>query len=149
MISDPELDVIVLRTLATVTRHGGVKTRHEVARIATPGLVKTLRENSSSGTISNLVVTILAHTVAPLYTDSTPLFRQFPTVNIGEIIEATTSSLANATLDLHFLSHGHEVLTSAAYHGQLEKHQPALDFIVASLRVPDLRTRALSLFLVF
>jgi hypothetical protein len=144
MIRQPDTCVIVLQTLATITRHGGIKSRHEVAKAATPDIVAALRENPSSEIIAHLAVPILAHTVSAVYMEQSATFRQFPTIKMADVIQATYSSLINAPLNFNFFSHGHEVIRSATRHAysHLDKNQPALDFLVSGLRVSDLRTRA-------
>lgn len=136
-----------MQTLTTITRHGGVQTRYDVARIATPDIIETLRSNSASSSITHLAVPILAHTVGAVYTTDEPIFHKFPEIKMADVLEATHDALANAPIDLNVLSHGHEVMASTAHdaYDLLEKHQPSLDFIVACFRASDLKLRMSSL----
>ena len=143
MISEADTCVVVLQTLTAITRHGGVQSRHDVARIASPEILKSLQENSSSPEITRLAVSILAHTVAAIYATAKPIFHQFPMIKMTDVIEATHSALANSSIDFNLFSHSHKVISSATRHlySFLEKHQPSLDFLVGTIRSSDFSMR--------
>lgn len=147
MFEDEESVVIVLQTLATITRHGGLESRHEVARVATPHIVTVLRKHASDNDIFHLSTSILAHTVAAIYSVEEPVYKQFPSIKMQDILEAVYGGLTSTKLQSTTFFHAHELIVSACRHAysQLGKHQPSLDFLVAALRVPEIRARVTSL----
>jgi hypothetical protein len=147
MIGHEETHLIVLQTLATITRHGGRDIRYAIAKEATPGIVEVLRAHSTNGKVASLAICVLAHLVANIYFDKSPFYRQFPSIKMDDLLVAVYTGLVEVPFTPSTFFHGHDLVVSASCHAfaTLERHPYLLDFIVASFRAPDLGTRVTSL----
>jgi hypothetical protein len=147
LLDQEETLIITLQALATITRHGGADSRHDVAATITPRLVETLKTHSKNPEVVHLIITLLSHTVATMYDDEEPTYKRFPSVKLQDILPAVHTALCDDGPTPETFNHATLFVTSTVRHGHaaIAKHQPTLDFIVACLRVRDLATRTTAL----
>jgi hypothetical protein len=147
MIGHEDTYLIVLQTLATITRHGGSDVRYAIAREATPGIIEVLRAHSTNGNVAALATCVLSHVVANIYFDKSPFYRQFPSIKMDDLLIAVYNGLIETPFTPSTFFHAHDLVVSSSCHAfaTLERHPYLLDFIVASFRAPDLGTRVASL----
>lgn len=143
MLDKEETLLITLKTLATITRHGGKESRNDVAEAATPGLIKALKTHKNPQ-VTHLTTTILAHTVAYIFFDRDPIYKNFPSIKMQEILPVVHKALCDDGPAPQTFDHAKFLVMSASRHAyfELERHPPSFDFIVGCLRVSDLLTRA-------
>lgn len=118
-----------------------------VAKEATPAVVTILHANLGDAGLASDCICLLSHLGSNIYLDKQPIFRQYSSINDGSLLLAVLDGLAHGPNYHDNFTHGHGLIVSSSLHAHstLEEHPILLDFIVASLRVPDMKDRLKSL----
>ena len=144
----PLLDIpltryIVLQALSTVTHHGGLVARHEIAKL-TPTLLRLLREFPDDDALTELTTVIMFHAIgAVISQEEDPDPQLLRRLDMHSVLKITTDNLRKPSASRLMINHAMGILNSATLHCHKEcKALPSLvTFLVACLRGNDLITR--------
>ncbi|OBZ77723.1 hypothetical protein A0H81_02629 [Grifola frondosa] len=134
---------VALRALSTVTHHGGVAARQEIAR-QNPTLVRLIQELPDDPKVMELATVTMAHaTSAVLGNDQPPNSKLLKDIDVRSTLKVTVENLRKPTASHYMMSHAFGLLTSATLHCFKEcKAQPQmLRLLVACLRSNNLSLR--------
>ncbi|KAF9480920.1 hypothetical protein BDN70DRAFT_855949 [Pholiota conissans] len=135
-----------LRALNTITNHGGVKIRVEIAKNGAL-IAKLLRDLPDDEKVADLSISILAHCVSAAFEG----FEQpaHPTdlkdIDLVDIIKTTLETAKRPhSHPRQMLDHTVELLVNNSLHGSsaYKQYTPAIGFLVAGMRSKDWTTRA-------
>ncbi|KZT10285.1 uncharacterized protein LAESUDRAFT_721627 [Laetiporus sulphureus 93-53] len=144
----PLLDIpltryIVLQALSTVTHHGGLVARHEIAKL-TPTLLRLLGEFPDDDALTELTTVIMFHAIgAVIGQEEDPDPQLLRRLDMRSVLKITTDNLRKPSASRLMINHAMGILNSATLHCHKEcKALPSLvTFLVACVRGNDLITR--------
>ncbi|THH00039.1 hypothetical protein EW026_g2433 [Hermanssonia centrifuga] len=147
----PLLDVratryVGLQALSTVTHHGGVEVRHEIAKY-TSTLLRLMEEFPDDSAVNDLVIVTLAHAVGSVITDDNVQAHTIRELDMPTVLRLTMVNIRKPDAPHYMLSHALQLLSCSTLHCYREvKAIPSLvKLLVASLRSADLTVRCSSL----
>ncbi|KDR72536.1 hypothetical protein GALMADRAFT_73678 [Galerina marginata CBS 339.88] len=146
----PLLDVdetrhLALRALSTITRHGGSKTRIEIAKRAHV-LTNLIRNLPDDEKVAELGVTTLAHSVmAVVEGDAKPANPSvLKSIDMVDIFKTVLEAVKRPyTRPRSIIDHAVELVSISTLHASssFKSYTPAVNFLVAGLRSKDWVTR--------
>ncbi|EPQ53631.1 hypothetical protein GLOTRDRAFT_63247 [Gloeophyllum trabeum ATCC 11539] len=134
---------LALRALSTVTHHGGVESRIEIAK-KTPALLEVIHENPDDAKVAELCLVVMCHSIAAVVAvEQKPDPKILKTIDIPQVLRTTVGELRNPRASYYLISHAAGLLSGATMHSwkDYKAFQPALTFLVAVLRVKDINIR--------
>lgn len=149
----PLLDIdetrhLALRSLSTITHHGGAKIRCEIAKHADK-FMKLMRDLPDDETVAELGVITLAHSViAAAEGDAKPnnpqVLRSLDMKNILKTVLETIKRPQGPESDRPMIGHALELVTLCAMHASnaYTAYPSAIKFLVAGMRSKDWVTRS-------
>ncbi|KAK0442095.1 hypothetical protein EV421DRAFT_594135 [Armillaria borealis] len=131
---------VALRALSLITHHGGEDIRFEIARHSNE-LAKTLSKFPDDAAGSELVVSVLAHSVPAVvaYDTISPKPDIFRSLDMNIIIKEVTESMKRPSASTYLINHASELLSLSTLncYDAFKQTPSALNFLVAGLRSAD------------
>ncbi|TFK49395.1 hypothetical protein OE88DRAFT_1737014 [Heliocybe sulcata] len=138
---------MALRALSTVTHHGGLETRIEIAK-KTPALLEILQEHNNDPKVAELCVVIMCHAIgAVIDVEEVPDPKVVKTIDFPQVLRTVVAEVKKATASYYLISHAVGLLGGGTHRCRkdYEAFEPALTFLVAALRSKDIHIRSESL----
>lgn len=139
---------LALRALTSVTHHGGIEARSEIAK-QTPVLVRLIQEHADDATVVELAIVTMSHAVNAVTGNSeeqpnTKLLKALDMPNILKVfVDATRRPDASSNL----INHALDFFAGSTLHcyNECKAYPPVLTCLVAGLRSKDFTIRCSSL----
>ncbi|KZT70478.1 hypothetical protein DAEQUDRAFT_667559 [Daedalea quercina L-15889] len=147
LLDMPSTRHIGLQALCTVTHHGGVAARQEIAR-QTPVLLRLLEEFPDDEKVAELVIVVMSHAIgAVVGRDDKPDTKLLEAIDIRAVLKFTTDNLRKPDASVFLINHGLGLLTSSTLHcyKECKALPPLMTFLVACLRSNEITTRCSAL----
>ncbi|KAF5340216.1 hypothetical protein D9611_007973 [Ephemerocybe angulata] len=140
---------MALRALTTVTQHGGVGVRTDIA-LHSDALCKVAEEHPDDPQVGDLVVSILAHCVGAAVegNEGSPTHpKVLNQLNMSRILNTIVQCMNQSSSNRSCIEHGAELIASATLHApRAYKNAPeATKVLIAGLRSHDWNLRSLCL----
>ncbi|KAF9480921.1 hypothetical protein BDN70DRAFT_876939 [Pholiota conissans] len=137
---------LALCALNTITRHGGVNIRVEIAKNG-GAIAKLLRDFPDDEKIANLGINVLSHCIsAAVEGDEQPAHpAALKGIDLVDIIKTTLETAKRPhSHPGRMLGHTLELVVKSSLHGSTayKQYTPAIGFLVAGMRSKDWTTRA-------
>ncbi|KAI0262814.1 hypothetical protein BC834DRAFT_1001863 [Gloeopeniophorella convolvens] len=143
-LESPAASHVVLLALSTVTHHGGLYVRTEIAKES--GVLLThLDEQPDDLVAAELAITVLSHCIcAVIEGEQPPDAKLVKSLNIPRVVRTMLAYMRKPGASALLWEHAIEFLAAAAHHcSDVLRDQPsAINLLVALTRSPDLRIRA-------
>ncbi|KAF8651578.1 hypothetical protein AX16_004694 [Volvariella volvacea WC 439] len=136
LLDKPSARHLALRTLGTVTHHGGGTVRMDIAQKA-PLLIKTVQDNSYDFKTAELAITVLSHSVAAYFDGAQPLsIKTIQLLELPKIIKLITETVKKQNATPYLISHGIGLIARAAHNAPstLKSIPSSINLLVAGLR---------------
>ncbi|KAH9943556.1 hypothetical protein B0H21DRAFT_491468 [Amylocystis lapponica] len=143
LLDMPSARHVGLRTLSTVTQHGGAEARKEIARHS-PTLVRLMQEFPDDPKVIELATSTMAHSIGAVTSvEEKPDQKLLKAIDIRSVLKTTVDNLRNPKASYLAMTHALGLVTSTTLHCSNEcKSLPQLlTYLVACLRSNDLTTR--------
>ncbi|KDQ60127.1 hypothetical protein JAAARDRAFT_174140 [Jaapia argillacea MUCL 33604] len=145
LIDIPGCCHMALRALSTVTHHGGVAVRTDIAK-RTPALVRLLQECPSDPKVADLSIAVMSHALGSvLAVDEKPGpdMRVVKSLQLPSILRVVIEQLQKPYASQEIISHALGIFSGATLHCWKECNDfpPVITFLVAFLRSTDLTCR--------
>ncbi|KAJ7150977.1 hypothetical protein C8R43DRAFT_1005813 [Mycena crocata] len=136
LLDEPQCRHLALRALTTVTHHGGVEIRLEIAR-SYQVLVRLLREFPDDPKTVELATVTLSHCLISTISDEgMRLDPQFaPSLDLQDVVKMVTDTLRKPAPSRTLVDHGVQLLAVSTLH--CEMPQTTINFLTAGLRSRD------------
>lgn len=146
LLKKDETSLIALQAMKNLAKFATTSAPRDMLQDVLLGVLAVLRKHSDDQSAYQSGIVILARLVA-LYSGKEPPSPRFICVKMREVLQIMCNGFNKAQFDEAVFGHVHKIILSAALHSylDLEQNQPALDFIVASFRVPNLKIRSATL----
>lgn len=134
---------LALRALTTVTHHGGSDIRKEITLHA-PTIVKVLKDYPDDLHAAEFAICTLAHAVTTSIDEpQRPAAKYIKALQIPTLLPLVMGFVANPGASLPLLHHALELCGHLTQHCTQEclAHPAVVDFLIASIRSPDLHSR--------
>lgn len=138
----PSTRIVGLQALCTVTHHGGLEVRAEIAN-HTRTFVRLMKDFPTDARINELAVTIIAHATGAVINE-----REIPNstkrlIDMREFLKLLVDAMKRPDADFLLINHAVSFLTSATihFHREMLVNKDVLSFLVACLRSTDLSIR--------
>ncbi|KAG6813057.1 hypothetical protein H0H92_014329 [Tricholoma furcatifolium] len=149
----PLLDIescryMALRALSTITHHGGIAIRKDIAKRTTSTLLRLLDEFSDDKVIGELVVTVLSHSISGVVAgDKLSDPALYASLDMRRILIAVTETSKKEWASSYLIDHALALLATSTLHSSnvCKAYPPMLRYLVSGLRSDDWVTRCLSL----
>ena len=138
---------VALRALTTVTQHGGLDIRQEIA-LHTPILISALQRHPDDLEFAELVMSTMAHAVgAAICSEQKPAAKYIRTLKVPTLLPLVLEWISKPGINVQLLQHALELLAQTSMHFWQDwmAYPPAIEFFVACLRGPDLTSRCCAL----
>lgn len=138
---------LALRTLTTVTLHGGVDIRQEIA-LQTPILISVLQRHPDDFDSAELAMSTMAHAIGPaMCSEQKPTTKYIRALKMPTLLPLVLEWLSKPGISVQLLDHGLELLAQTTLHCWQDwmAYPPAIEFFVACMRGPDLSSRCFAL----
>ncbi|KAL4078118.1 hypothetical protein V8B97DRAFT_2102188 [Scleroderma yunnanense] len=138
---------LALRALTTVTHHGGVDIRQEIA-LQTPTLINVLQRYPDDLESGELAMSTLAHAVgAAVCNEQKPGAKYLRALKIPTLLSLVLEWVTKPGISVLLLHHALELLAQTTLHCWQDwmAYPPAIEFFVACMRSSDLSTRCYAL----
>lgn len=134
--------VIGLEALATVTHHGGLDVRIEIAK-QSPTLLRVMEEFPDHPKINELAVSSISHSVGSVINEDhldRPLVRS---LDVPAVLKQVLDAMRKPTATVILVDHGISLVTSGTRHchQEIKALPPLLSLLAACLRVTDIGVR--------
>ncbi|KAF8551763.1 hypothetical protein OG21DRAFT_1477998 [Imleria badia] len=134
---------LALRALTTVTHHGGTDIRKEITLHA-PTIVKVLQDNPDDLHAAEFAISSLAHAVtASIDEPQRPAAKYIKALQLSTLLPLVLDFVAKPGASLQLLHHALEFCGHLTQHCTQEclAYPAVIDFLIASIRSPDLHSR--------
>lgn len=134
---------LALRALTTVTHHGGTDIRKEITLHA-PTIVKVLKDNPDDLHAAEFAISSLAHAVtASIDEPQRPAAKYIKALQLPTLLPIVLDFVAKPGASLQLLHHALEFCGHLTQHCTHEclAYPAVVDFLIASIRSPDLHSR--------
>lgn len=134
---------VALQALSTVTHHGGVIARKEIAR-RNPILVKLIQDHPNDRKVLELAIVTMAHsTNAVLGADDVPDPGLVKEITVKPVLEVTMSAIRDPNASHYLLDHAMGLLSCATRHcaRDCESTPGLLQLLISLLRSANLTAR--------
>ncbi|KAF8434497.1 hypothetical protein L210DRAFT_3613826 [Boletus edulis BED1] len=134
---------IALRALTTVTHHGGTDIRKEITLHA-PTIVKVLQDHPDDLHAAEFAISSLAHAVtASIDEPQRPAAKYIKALQLPTLLPIVLDFVAKPGASLQLLHHALELCGHLTQHCTQEclAYPAVIDFLIASIRSPDLHSR--------
>lgn len=138
---------IALQALSSVTHHGGIDVRLQIAK-KTSVLLQLLDEQPHDMKAVELTITVLSHSVASVTNNEQPPDpKLLPLVHVPRLVRTIISFIRKPQVPQMLFDHSLVLLSGAAQHCHREFHAipSVVNLLVACTRDADIRTRATGL----
>lgn len=137
---------LALNALSTITHHGGITVRIEIAKHANT-LSQLLRDFPDDETVSDLVIATLAHSVTAVTEgDEHPAHPSvLKQIDMAAVYKAVLETIRRPhPHPLAMIDHALELLALSSLHtaSAMKEYSPSIGFLVAGLRSKDWVTRS-------
>lgn len=139
----PSTRHVGLQALCTVTHHGGIAAKQEIAK-QTQILLRLIEQFPDDDKVSELVIVVLCHAIgAVVGQEGTPDPALLRPLDMRTVLKVTTDNLRKPTASPFLISHGLGLLTISTQHcyKECKALPPLLTFLVACLRSNEITTR--------
>ena len=139
----PSTRHVGLQALCTVTHHGGVVAKQEIAR-QTPRLLRLVEQFPDDDKVAELVIVVLCHAIgAVVGQEAAPDPQLFQLLDMRTVLRMTTDNLRKPNASPFLISHGLGLVTVSTQHSYKECKAlpPLLTFLVSCLRSNEITTR--------
>lgn len=139
----PSTRHVGLQALCTVTHHGGIAAKQEIAR-KTPVLLRLIEQFPDDDKVAELVIVVLCHAIgAVVGQENTPDPKLLQPLDMRTVLKVTTDNLRKPAASPFLISHGLGLLTISTQHcyKECKALPPLLTFLVACLRSNEITTR--------
>src|ERR1700733_7444497 len=148
----PLLDIDVsrhmaMRALGTITHHGGVPIRMEIAKYSST-LVKLIETYPDDKSIAQLAISTLSHCVSAVSEgESLADPKLLASLDVRTIVKVVTENSKKEWASPHLIDHAISLLSMATLHATdvCKSYPPMINFLVAGLRSKDWVTRCICL----
>ncbi|KAF9819414.1 hypothetical protein IEO21_02157 [Rhodonia placenta] len=143
LLDMPSTRHIGLQALSTVTHHGGIASRQEIAKL-TPKLLQLINEFSDDAVVMELATVTIAHAIgAVVGQEQEPDHRLLASIDIRSVLKLTVDNLRKPSASHLMINHAVGLLTSVTLHcyKECKAMPPLIQFLTACLRSSDLTTR--------
>jgi hypothetical protein len=147
LINIPSTRYLALRALTTVTHHGGIDVRKEIA-LESPTLFKVMRENPDDLRVAEMAITTMAHAIgAAINQEDVPEHKYIKATNTKVLIPVVIDFMRRPGASIQLLHHGLELITHPVLHcwSECKAYAPLQNLLVACLRSADLTVRVCAL----
>lgn len=148
LLNMPSCRNLALRALMTVTHHGGVEARTEIAR-HTPSLIKLMEQHPGDPKVAEFVIVTMSHALGAVVGDSEkePNTNVVKSLDVPNIFKTFIDAIRNPMASHYLITHAFEYLTCTTlhFHKQCTAYPSVLTFLVAALRSKDLIMRSKAL----
>jgi hypothetical protein len=138
---------MALRALGTITHHGGVSIRTEIAKYSST-LVRLIEEFPDDKNVIELAITTLAHCInAVLEGDSPANPKVLASLDMRTIVKVVTENTRKEWASSYLIDHALLLLSMSTLHATdaCKSYPPMIKFLVAGLRSKDWVTRCICL----
>lgn len=143
----PSTRHVGLQALCTVTHHGGVAAKQEIAK-QTPRLLRLAEQFPDDDKVAELVIVVLCHAIgAVVGQEAVPDPQLLQPLDMRTVLKMTTDNLRKPNASSFLVSHGLGLVTVSTQHcyKECKALPPLLTFLVACLRSNDITTRCSAL----
>lgn len=143
LLDKPSTLHLGLRTLTTVTHHGGSEARKEIARYS-PKLVLLMKQYPDDPKVLELATVTLAHSSGAVAGgENKPDAKLLKEIDIPGVLKITLDNLQKPSASYYMMNHALGLVTSTTLrcHKECKATPPLLPYLVANLRSTDLTTR--------
>ncbi|KAI0790399.1 hypothetical protein C8Q75DRAFT_852150 [Abortiporus biennis] len=139
--------VVGLQALATVTHHGGMAIRVQIAKETTARLLRLMEEIPNDMKCMELIITTLTHSVGAVACEEEADMKLIRSLDIPHVLRVVFENVKKPEALFFLLSHGLYLLTSLPYHCYREVRAipPLVSLMVGCLRSADLSLRCQAL----
>ncbi|KAJ6469483.1 hypothetical protein C8R45DRAFT_1017230 [Mycena sanguinolenta] len=138
LLDTPSCRNLILRALSTITHHGGIPIRMEIARTGSPALFRSLREFPQDHQTVELAIVTLSHCfIAALCDDGVKLDPSLAkSLDLKSAVDAITDALHRlASPSRVLIDHSVQLLAATTLHCKVPPS--TVNFLVAGLRSKD------------
>jgi hypothetical protein len=138
---------MALRALGTITHHGGVPIRMQIAKYSST-LVSLVEEFPDDSSIIELAITTLAHCVSAALEGVAPADpKLLASLDMRTILKVVTENARRDWASPYLINHALSLLSMATLHATdaCKAYPPMVKFLVAGLRSKDWVTRCICL----
>ncbi|THH28452.1 hypothetical protein EUX98_g5738 [Antrodiella citrinella] len=134
--------LIGLETLATVTHHGGLEVRIEIAK-HTPTLLRIMDEFPDHPKINELAVSTISHSVGSVINEEHLDKALARKLDVPAVLKQVLDAMRKPNASLILVDHGISLVTSGCQHchQEIKALPPLLSLLAACLRVSDISVR--------
>jgi len=137
-----------LRALSSVTHHGGMEARAEIATY-THVLVKVMEEHPDDLKVAELAIATMSHAIDAVTgsSEDQPDTKLLKTLNIPSILNVFVEAARRPDASRYLINHAFTFFAGTTLHcyKECKAYTPVLTCLVAGLRSKDLTTRCSSL----
>nr|GAT54292.1 SET and MYND-domain-containing protein 3 [Mycena chlorophos] len=128
-----------LDSLATLTHHGGMEVRIEVAKATCEPLLRILRDLADDPQVPQLAIRVLAHTIAGAVSKEAKQHdpKLTSTLPLASISQAFVDALRRPNATGEMAAHVTSCLVDMSRSGDIQLTKPMVDLLVAGLRYQD------------
>lgn len=138
---------MALRALGTITHHGGVPIRMEIAKYSST-LVKLIEEFSDDKSVVEPAIATLAHCANTVFGENSLAdSKLLASLDIWTIVKVVTENARKEWASAHLINHAVSLLPMSTLHATdaCKSYPPMIRFLVAGLRSKDWVTRCICL----
>ncbi|KAF5383157.1 hypothetical protein D9615_004964 [Tricholomella constricta] len=135
---------MALRALGTITHHGGVSIRKDIARQTTPTLTKLVEQYPDDKIIIELVITVLSHSISGVLEGEQPSDPALlKSLNMRSIVKIMTENTKKEWASQYLINHALGLLATSTLNAAdvCKAYPPMQRLLVAGLRSPEWVTR--------
>ncbi|KAH8101844.1 hypothetical protein BXZ70DRAFT_80136 [Cristinia sonorae] len=138
--------LVGLEALATVTHHGGLDVRIEIAK-HTPTLLRLLEEFPDNAKINELAVTTVSHSVGSVVNEEHLDTAFVRTLEVSNVLRRVLEAMRRPNATVILVDHGISLITSCTRHchQDIKSLPPLVSLLAACLRVNDISVRCSAL----
>ncbi|KAH9926735.1 uncharacterized protein B0H18DRAFT_331328 [Fomitopsis serialis] len=144
LLDIPSTRHIGLQALSTVTHHGGVAARQEIAK-QTPVLLRLMEEFPDDDKIAELAIVVMCHAIGAVVdiSDEVPDPKLLETLDMRTVLKMTIDNFRKPNASAFLMSHGLGLLTGSTLHcyKECKALPPVSSFLVACMRSEEITTR--------
>ncbi|EIN09017.1 hypothetical protein PUNSTDRAFT_102560 [Punctularia strigosozonata HHB-11173 SS5] len=140
--------LVALRSLRTMTRHGSLRIKTEIAR-RTPSLLRLMHDNIDDNSLQELSIGVLYHSVSVVVHDETkpPTADILRDIDIPQMFRVVLEVLKRPGCSSDFAGSAMALLQNTTYncHEEFERNTSAARYLIAFLRSDILTVRCVAL----
>jgi hypothetical protein len=148
LLGMPTCRHLALRALASVTHHGGIEARSEIAK-QTPVLVRLIQEHADDATVVELAIVTMSHAVDAITgsIEEQPNTKLLKTLDMHNLLKIFVDATRRPDASSDLINHALAFFAGSTLHcyNECKAYPPVLKCLVAGLRSKDLTIRCSSL----